>query len=353
MRINSIPNDYTENDNILSDHQENVSYMPLKSILKNQNGILCLAENNQNKEKYIIKQCKITDNDGIPHTVLKEISLLTNIDHKHVITIETIFFTPQHKYICIVYPTVEQTLAQFVKKCKDENQKIKQEIIKKISYQIFAALSHIHRRRMIHGHINLQNILITNTSELHIQIGYFELHNEAINTLSYQSPQLISGSNRTTSKDDVWSAGCVIIKMVTNHLFSGSSKKEILISMFQILPATSNDEYWRKQSEQHSISFENFESITLESTLGELKNNDFACDLLKVKLYYTLYFNTKKKKNNNRFLLFDHQFFMQKILTLDPKKRLTATTSLRHKWFNNISMDNVNQSTHNKMSQSK
>ena len=125
--------------------------------------------------------------------------------------------------------------------------------------------------------------------ELNIKIGYFELNNnEPVNTLSYLSPQLISGANRTTNKDDVWSLGCVIAEIARDGcvLFEGSSNPEILRSISQILPALNND-HWRK-------SFVDCKSIPFESALGKLKNNNIACDLLKVKLCYILYHNTNK-----------------------------------------------------------
>ena len=109
---------------------------------------------------------------------------------------------------------------------------------------MIAALSHIHSKEMTHQHINCQNIIMTNILELNIKIGYFELNNnEQVNALSYLSPQLISGANRTTNKDDVWSLGCVIAEIARDGcvLFEGSSNPEILRSISQILPALNND----------------------------------------------------------------------------------------------------------------
>ena len=274
-------------DNIFYNINQVPLYKPRKCILKTTNGALYLAQNMQNKEECIIKQSQPT-NDGISHVLLKEITLLNNMNHEHVIKMKEIFLTPEHN-TCIVFPKFKQNLTEFIKEYRNKNQQIQQDLIKKWSYQMIAALSHIHSKRMTHQHINCQNIIITNILELNIKIGYFELNNnEPVNAVSSLSPQLISGVNRTTNKDDVWSLGCVIAEIARDGcvLFKGSSNPEILRSISQILPALNND-HWRK-------SFVDCKSIPFESALGKLKNNNIACDLLKVKLCYILYHNTNK-----------------------------------------------------------
>ena len=103
ISINSLTqtNNNTE-DNIFYNIEQVPLYKPRKCILKTTNGALYLTQNMKNKEECIIKQLKPT-NDGISHVLLKEITLLHNMNHKHVIKMKEIFLTPEHN-TCIVFP---------------------------------------------------------------------------------------------------------------------------------------------------------------------------------------------------------------------------------------------------------
>lgn len=108
--------------------------------------------------------------------------------------------------------------------------------------QLLLTLDYIHRRRIVHRDIKLDNILINQVEEgeeFHIKIADFGLSDfiksgsgllySACGTPSYIAPELLRGTGYNT-KCDIFSLGSVLYNLKTQrYLFSSKRKDQVII----------------------------------------------------------------------------------------------------------------------------
>ena len=127
-----------------------------------------------------------------------------------------------------------------------------EKLIKKFILQILKGLCYLHEKNTIHLNLNTNNILIDSNGDIKIS-DYLEFNIIAkyntriiidILTKNKQlppyllAPEVLKNEAKITNTIDVWSLGCVIIKMATNQLPWSSITKEY--SEVEKLITTSN-----------------------------------------------------------------------------------------------------------------
>ena len=123
-------------------------------------------------------------------------------------------------------------------------------------------------------------------------------------TLWYRAPELLFGENKYTVAIDMWSVGCIFAELMTNKvLLSGDGEINQTIKIFKLL-GTPNEKIWPGFSE-----------------LPYIKNFK-----LKPQPYSNLRNQFPKITDKNFDLL-------NRMLTYDPSKRISAANSLQHKYF--------------------
>ena len=189
--------------------------------------------------------------------------------------------------------------------------------IKMLLKMMLNALSYIHANNILHRDLKTSNILITRDGILkladfglsrEIKTGSTDLqrYTNRVVTLWYRSPELLLGEQNYGSEIDMWSAGCVMAEMwLREGYMPGNSEQEQLnlISLYcgSITPAV----------------WPGVEHLGLYTVL-KLSQNERRCvkesmlpwimDLLGCDL-------------------------LDKLLTLDPKKRIDAAAALNHDFF--------------------
>lgn len=113
--------------------------------------------------------------------------------------------------------------------------------IRWIMYQLFSSLAYLHRNNVIHRDIKPANLLITSQCDLRLadfglsrRIGnpLITKYTSRVITLWYRPPELILGSTFYGPEVDIWSAGCILVELLTGTT---------------LFPNYNNNEYYQLQ----------------------------------------------------------------------------------------------------------
>ncbi|KAF7684568.1 putative cell division protein kinase [Astathelohania contejeani] len=178
-------------------------------------------------EKVAMKKIRLSKDEGIPGTALREISILRNLKHVNILTLKSVIHTD--KILVMVFEFVDYDLKEYI--AHHPHNTI--DLIK----QLCDGLSYIHNKMIVHRDLKPQNILVNKKGILKIadfglarsmQMEMNTYANEVI-TLWYRPPELLKGATAYGTYIDIWSLGCIIVEMLSNQvLFKGTNNENQL-----------------------------------------------------------------------------------------------------------------------------
>lgn len=187
--------------------------------------------------------------------------------------------------------------------------------IKSIMQQLFNALDYIHSNRILHRDMKSSNILITKTGVLKLadfglaralSKGQSQRYTNRVVTLWYRPPELLLGERNYGPPIDIWGAGCIMCEMWTRRaIMQGESEQHQITLISQLCGSITPDVY------------PGVENLELYSKI-ELPKDQKRKIRERLKHYV---------KDSSCVDLID------KLLVLDPKKRLDSDSCLEHDVF--------------------
>lgn len=182
-------------------------------------GTVFIGECKQRHDLFAIKVCD--KSSASVSRLSREIILLKDVDHVNIVRLFCVYETPSRTFF-IMELCKGGHLGSLLKSCKDE--RIDEAWARRLSRQIFSAISHIHTRGICHRDIKLQNILLDTFDEQASQIKLidFGYGSRFIGALPMRTkvgtPYTIAPEVLRESYDqrcDVWSAGVVLYIMLS------------------------------------------------------------------------------------------------------------------------------------------
>lgn len=189
---------------------------------------------------YAMKKTKINiQDDGVPPTTLREISVLRALCHPHIIQLHNVIMTEKRLYLLFEYMDSDI-------KCFFSNVMIPPptKLVQTVISQVLKGLQYCHANRVLHRDLKPQNILID--SKLTVKLADFGLarlyqfskqpYTQSTQTLWYRAPEVLMGSENYNSAADIWSIGCVLAEVLVGRpLFPSRSTVDQLHVIFRVL----------------------------------------------------------------------------------------------------------------------
>lgn len=244
------------------------------------------------------------------------------------------------KHICMVFELYEMNLRELIKQKKQ----LSLEQIRIYAKQILLAFDTIHKNKLIHADCKINLILvkpdnaIINRNLTTIKVcdfGSAMSVDEVVITSDlvsrfYRAPEIFLGCAYDT-KIDIWSIGCTLYELYTGKiLFPGRHNNEMLKLIQQVKGKIPNKLIKRGQfSNIYFTDSDKFLSLEIDlydkkEYIKELDIQGTPCKDL----------STLIKGSNEEIVAFKD--FLEKLLYLDPNKRLTALEALCHPFIMNI-----------------
>jgi serine/threonine protein kinase len=202
-------------------NQEN--YIKLEKIGEGAYGIVYKCRNVHNENIVAVKQIRFDNQDeGIPSTALREISLLKQLKHQNIVSLLDIVHAEQK--LKLIFEYMECDLRKFLDLSKTP---LNNQLIKSYLYQILSGISYCHSKRVLHRDLKPQNLLLDGNGFIKLaDFGLARAFSIPIKTLTreiltlwYRAPEILLGQKEYSTPVDIWSIGCIFYEMAHKSKF--------------------------------------------------------------------------------------------------------------------------------------
>ncbi|CAN6903674.1 unnamed protein product [Brassica oleracea] len=287
-------------------------YEKVEKIGEGTYGVVYKARDKVTNETIALKKIRLEQEDeGVPSTAIREISLLKEMQHSNIVKLQDVVHSEKRLYLVFEYLDLD------LKKHMDSSPDFSKDLhmIKRYVYQILRGIAYCHSHRVLHRDLKPQNLLIDRRTNS-LKLADFGLarafgipvrtFTHEVVTLWYRAPEILLGSHHYSTPVDIWSVGCIFAEMISQKpLFPGDSEIDQLFKIFRIM-GTPTEDTWPGVTSlpDYKSAFPKWKPTELESFVPNLDPN--GIDLL------------------------------SKMLLMDPTKRINARAALEHDYFKDI-----------------
>ncbi|TRY59170.1 hypothetical protein DNTS_032418 [Danionella cerebrum] len=278
----------------------------------------------KDEKEYALKQIEGT---GISMSACREIALLRELKHPNVITLQKVFLSHSDRKVWLLFDYAEHDLWHIIKfhrasKANKKPMQLPRGMVKSLLYQILDGIHYLH------ANWKPANILVMGEGPERgrVKIAQFGFNpladlDPVVVTFWYRAPELLLGARHYTKAIDIWAIGCIFAELLTSEPIFHCRQEDIKTSnpfhhdqldrIFSVMgfPADKDWEDIRKMPEYPTLQ-KDFRRTTYANS-----------SLIK-------YMEKHKVKPDSKVFL-----LLQKLLTMDPTKRITSEQALQDAYF--------------------
>ncbi|XP_020261534.1 cyclin-dependent kinase G-2 isoform X1 [Asparagus officinalis] len=292
----------------------------LNKIDEGTYGVVYRAKDKKTGEVVALKKVKMEkEREGFPLTSLREINILLSFHHPSIVDVKEVVVGSSLDSIFMVMEYMEHDLKALMETMK---QPFSQSEVKCLMLQLLSGVKYLHDNWVLHRDLKTSNLLLNNQGELKIcdfglarQYGSpLKPYTHLVVTLWYRSPELLLGAKEYSTAIDMWSLGCIMAELLAKEpLFSGKTEFDQLDKIFRTL-GTPNEKIWPGFAKLPGVKV-NFVRQPYNRLREKFPPTSFS----------------------GRPTLSEAGFdLLNKLLTYDPEKRITAEAALDHDWFREV-----------------
>ncbi|KAF9436613.1 Cyclin-dependent kinase 3 [Entomortierella beljakovae] len=227
-------------------------YQKLEKIGEGTYGIVYKATHKLTGTPVALKKIRLENEDeGVPSTAIREISLLKELRHPNVVQLLEIIHDENKLYL--VFEFLDQDLKRYMESIPmTSGVGLPMDLVKDYLFQLLQGIEFCHSRRILHRDLKPQNLLIDDSKKL--KLADFGLarafgiplrtYTHEVVTLWYRAPEILLGSRHYSTAVDMWSIGCIFAEMITKKpIFPGDSEIDELFKIF-FIRGTPNEDIW-------------------------------------------------------------------------------------------------------------
>lgn len=289
-------------------------YERLQELGQGSYAIVYKARNRETDEVIALKKLRFGfDEQGLPSSTLREISLLKELKHANIVELKDIIYGFGTNNVYVVLECLDCDLRDLL----DGEKPLDTWRVKSFLYQILKAIHHAHMHCVMHRDLKPQNILVAaNHQQVKVAdfglarnfLPPFKAYTDKVVTLWYRAPELLLGVNSYSAAIDMWSVGCIFAEMLNREpLFRSECEIGLLYKIFEAL-GTPDDSMWAgvERLQYYRRDFPRWQAKEWAHLVPRLAHDPVGTDLL------------------------------ANMLSYNPEARITAGQALKHPWFDDI-----------------
>lgn len=287
-------------------------YEKVEKIGEGTYGVVYRARDRNTGVTIALKKIRLEqEEEGVPSTAIREISLLKELQHNNVVRLEDVVHSEKKLYLVFEYLDLD------LKKHMDSHPNFgaNHQLVKYYLYQMLQGIAYCHSHRVLHRDLKPQNLLLDRQNNS-LKLADFGLarafgipvraYTHEVVTLWYRAPEILLGAKHYSTPVDVWSLGCIFAEMINmKPLFPGDSEIDELFKIFRVL-GTPHEGTWPGVSQfaDFKDTFPKWDRLPWRDMVPSLE--PLGLDLLSQMLRY------------------------------EPQKRITARAAVKHPYFSDV-----------------
>ena len=293
------------------DYKEQLEkYTKVEKVGEGTYGVVYKCKVKDTNDFVALKKIRLENEDeGIPSTSIREISILKQLRHPNIVYLIDLIHGEKKLYL--VFEFMDHDLKKFL---DINNGPLTPELVKSYLFQILIAVNFCHSKRILHRDLKPQNLLIDKDGIIKVaDFGLARSFGIPIKTLTheiltlwYRAPEILLGQKEYSTPVDMWSIGLIFYEMAHRKpLFAGDCEIDQIFKIFQMF-GTPNEKTWPGITKlpEFKLTFPQFKGKGINAYNRNI--DSVGLDLL------------------------------SKMIRLDPCKRISAKQALQHPYFNDL-----------------
>ncbi|KAI1320253.1 hypothetical protein EDD11_001468 [Mortierella claussenii] len=209
-------------------------YLLSKTLGKGSSGCVKLARHCKTNEQVavkIISKASLVNRAAVHRGIEREIAIMKLINHPHVIRLYDVYETEKELFLVMEYVSGGELFEYLVNKGRLEEAEAL-----RFFQQIIVGLAFCHKRKICHRDLKPENLLLDDRGNVKIaDFGMASLQKSgrlletSCGSPHYASPEVVTGMKYDGSSSDIWSCGIILYALLTGHLpFDDENIRQLL-----------------------------------------------------------------------------------------------------------------------------